>query len=121
MQIIFYIGYLVFFLFGIFTLVRGKVALSEKRFIYGARARLIGLIAALTYPISWVVGFCYTFYRKQKEADFGLNDISFPAAMSIYLSGFISVALVIAIIVLAGGSKENIERTSASTSDLEAK
>ena len=59
---IYLIAHLIFAVFGIATLAKGKVSLSKQAEISGPRARLIGILALLTYPIAWVFGFGFAIY-----------------------------------------------------------
>lgn len=59
---IFIILWVVLAIFGIQAIASAKVSLSKSCEIHGKPARAIGVIALLTYPVTWIMGFCAGLY-----------------------------------------------------------
>jgi tellurite resistance protein TehA-like permease len=93
---IFLIAHIVFAIFGIAALSKGTVSMSKKSEISGAPARLIGILALLSYPIAWIIGFCFGLY-------WGTNHpgTEFPLSASLFINVGAFVIVGIAIFLVA--------------------
>ena len=102
---IFILGYILISIFGLITLVKGRVSLTSKKSIIGIRARFIGLIALLTYPLAWIIGFCFTVYWANTHRVSNVHDIPISAAFYINGSAFLLVCFAIGVIALTSRKK----------------
>lgn len=87
---IYIVAHIIFAIFGISALSKGKVALSKQSEITGAPARLIGIIALLTYPISWIIGFCYGLYWGTNHPG---EEFPLSASLFVNLGAFLIVGI----------------------------
>ena len=82
---IFIIGHIIFGIFGLIIFVRGVVSLSKDTEVVGFHARMIGLLAMLTYPIAWVIGFCWGRFGGAYHQ----GEASIEAALFVNLGAFV--------------------------------
>ena len=93
---IYIVAHAVFAIFGITALFKGRVSLSKHSKITGTSARLIGIFALLTYPISWVIGFCFGLYWGTNHS--GEEVPLLPASLFVNFGAFSIVGIVILLV-----------------------
>lgn len=93
---IFIIAHIIFAFIGLAALSRGEVALSKSSQITGSPARLIGVFALLTYPIAWVIGFCFGMYWA---ANHGGESYPLWTPLLVNFGAFVIVGLAICMVV----------------------
>lgn len=76
-------------IFGIVTLVKGKLTLSEDRIVEGIAARIVGVICLLPFPVAMVATVLYMLFSGQGGSDMYRPD---PTPFYIHLGSAILCA-----------------------------
>jgi len=92
---IFLLGYLLFFVFGLLALLQGKVSINKDTAIVGTPARIIGIIALMAYPVAFVIGFIHTTIWLRNNA---YEDMPISASFIINGGAFLVIILAMAFV-----------------------